>query len=359
MKLGLGLYRRFLTAENFRFARQVGATHVVAHLTDYFADAHLPNASSREAAWGVAGHVLWSEEDLVSLRRAVESEGLILAGLENFDPGFWYDVLLDGPRKRQQLEDLKILVRRVGAAGIPVIGYNFSLAGVWGHVVGPWARGGAESVAFRDPTPVPEAPIPNGQIWNMWYDVDAPKGRVASVDEETLWARLREFLEALVPVAEEAGVVLAAHPDDPPVPRLRDTARLLYSPDKMQRLLDLMESPANALEFCQGTVSEMPGVNVYDTIDRFCRRDAIAYVHFRNVIGRAPDYREVFVDEGDVDMHLAIAHYLRNGFDGVMIPDHTPQVSCPASWHAGMAYAMGYIRAAIDSVGRAEHATAS
>lgn len=48
MKLGLGLYRNYLTAENFRFARQIGATHVIAHLTDDFADAHLPmRAASR------------------------------------------------------------------------------------------------------------------------------------------------------------------------------------------------------------------------------------------------------------------------------------------------------------------------
>ena len=300
----------------------------------------------------MAGSALWSEEGLVGLRREVEGAGLVLAGLENFDPGFWYDVLLDGPRKQEQLEGLKTLVRRVGAAGIPVIGYNFSLAGVSGHVVGPFARGVAESVAFRGPTPVPETPIPNGQIWNMWYDRDAPDGSLAPVDEETMWTRVSDFLHALVPVAEESGVRLAAHPDDPPVPRLRGTARLVYSPEKMQRLLDTVPSASSALEFCQGTVSEMPGVDVYDTIDRFCRQDAIAYVHFRNVVGKAPDYREVFVDEGDVDRHRAIAHYLGGGGDGVVIPDHTPQLSCAASWHAGMADALGYMRAAIDAAVR-------
>ena len=63
--------------------------------------------------------------------------------------------------------------------------------------------------------------------------------------------------------------------------------------------------------------------------------------------GKVPEYHEVFVDEGDIDMIEALRIYHRNGYDGVMIPDHTPQMACAASWHAGMAYALGYMRAAI------------
>lgn len=351
MKIGLGLYKKFLTAENFRFARQAGATHIVAHLTDYFSDARLPGARAGAAAWGATSGQLWSQEELVDLVAAVRAEGLELAALENFDPAFWYDVLLDGPHRRRQLEDLKGLLRRVGAAGIPVMGYCFTLAGVWGHVVGPWARGGAESVAFRGPHPVEETPIPNGEVWNMRYSDDVAPGVVARVGEDEMWDRLRSFLLEVVPVAEESGVRLAAHPDDPPVPELRGTARLLYRPEGMQRLLDTVPSRANALEFCQGTVAEMPGVDVYEAIDRFSKAGSIAYVHFRNVVGKAPDYREVFVDEGDVDMMEALSIYARNGYDGVIIPDHTPQMTCAAPWHAGMAYALGYVRACARAVG--------
>jgi mannonate dehydratase len=161
---------------------------------------------------------------------------------------------------------------------------------------------------------------------------------------------LKGFLEELLPVAEEAGVRLAMHPDDPPVPVLRGTGRLVYHPDGFRRLLDLVPSPANAIEFCQGTVAEMPGADVYAAIEEYSASGAIAYVHFRNVVGRAPDYQEVFVDEGDVDMQRALAIYLRNGFDGVIVPDHTPQMACAAPWHAGMAYALGYMRAAMQAL---------
>ena len=91
----------------------------------------------------------------------------------------------------------------------------------------------------------------------------------------------------------------------------------------------------------------MPDVDVYDTIAQFASQDRIGYVHFRNVVGRLPNYREVFLDEGDVDMLRALRTYAASGYDGVMIPDHTPQMSCTAPWHAGMAFALGYMKAAM------------
>jgi len=155
----------------------------------------------------------------------------------------------------------------------------------------------------------------------------------------------------MIPVAEEAGVVLAIHPDDPPLPTLRGMARLVTQPDDFGRVLALHPSPANALEFCVGTVAEMPGSDVYATVDRYSRLGRIAYVHFRNVQGKAPHYHEMMVDDGDVDMVEVMRILQRNGFDGVMIPDHTPLLECAAPWHAGMAYALGYMRAALKLIG--------
>ena len=129
------------------------------------------------------------------------------------------------------------------------------------------------------------------------------------------------------------------------MPTLRGTGRVVYRADQYQRLLDIVPSHFNSLEFCQGTISEMPDSDVYEAIDRYSKQGKIAYVHFRNVRGKAPHYHEVFVDEGDVDMLRALRIYRRNGFDGVIMPDHTPQMTCAAPWHAGMAYALGYMRA--------------
>ncbi|MCL4194603.1 MAG: mannonate dehydratase, partial [Thermoguttaceae bacterium] len=193
-------------------------------------------------------------------------------------------------------------------------------------------------------------PIPNGHIWNMVYNPDAPPGTIGTVTPEQLWQRLSDFLGELVPVAEEAGVRLAAHPDDPPMPAIRGTARLVYQPRLYQRLLDLAPSRANALEFCLGTLQEMSEGDVYEAIEQYSRQQAIAYVHFRNVRGKVPRYHEVFIDEGDLDAFKALRILHRNGYDGVLIPDHTPQMSCAAPWHAGMAHALGYLRAALTAI---------
>jgi mannonate dehydratase len=208
MNLGLGLYRHMLTPDNFRFAKQAGATHIVAHLVDYFASGpRIPHSQSAGYGWGITRNQgkLWTVEELTALRQAIEAEGLTLAAVENLDPSHWHDVLLDGPLRDRQLEDVKTIVRNLGAAGIPVLGYNFSVAGVWGHVVGPWARGAAESVGFSAETGPAQTPIPNGHVWNMTYDPDAASGEVPETTTDQLWARLQAFLQAVVPVAEEAG----------------------------------------------------------------------------------------------------------------------------------------------------------
>src|SRR5438874_5756391 len=192
MKLGLGLYRHMLTRENFQFARQVGATHLVIHLVDYFkGGAHNPKdnqPTGTDQGWGLAGdpNQLWSLEELVGIRKAIEAEGLKLEAIENFDPAHWHDILLDGPKKKQQLENLKHLIRDMGRAGIPILGYYFSLAGVAGRVTGDFARGKALSVGMDGPV---DTPIANGTVWNMIYDPDAPPGTMRQTSREEVCQR--------------------------------------------------------------------------------------------------------------------------------------------------------------------------
>jgi len=353
MKLGLGLYRHMLTRENFQFARQAGATHIVAHLVDYFrGGAHNPRdnqPTGTDQGWGLAGDPdrLWTLKELQTLRQEINAAGLELEAIENFDPAHWHDVLLAGPKKKQQLENVKTVIRRLGQAGIPVMGYNFSLAGVCGRVTGAFARGGAVSVGMDGPL---ETPMPAGMVWNMVYDPTAPKGTVPAITHDELWRRLGDFLNEVVPVAEAAGVKLAAHTDDPPMPTMRGQPRLVYQPGLYQRLLDLKPSPANALEFCLGTLAEMTAGDIYQAVDVYSRQGKLAYVHFRNITGKAPYYRETFIDEGDVDMLRVLRILKRNNYGGVLIPDHTPQMTCEAPWHAGMAYALGYLRAALQVI---------
>jgi mannonate dehydratase len=353
MKLGLGLYRHQLDDEHFRFARQCGCTHLVVHLVDYFRSSRSNQPGDQpvgdDAGWGLAGDPdqLWSYEELEVLRRRVEAADLKLEAIENFDPAHWHDVLLDGPKKKQQLANLATIIRNIGRAGIPVMAYNFSIAGVAGRIKGPFARGGAEAVGMDGPY---DKPMPRGMAWNMVYDRSASAGTEPSATPEQLWQRLNDFLDYLLPVAEEAGVTLAAHPDDPPLPTVRGQPRLVYQPRLYQKLLDLRPSPRNALEFCVGTLAEMSEGDIYDMVDTYSRQGKVAYVHLRNVRGKVPHYRETFIDDGEIDVPRVLRILQQNNFDGVVIPDHAPQMACAAPWHAGMAFALGYLRAAMQAL---------
>jgi mannonate dehydratase len=344
-----------LTREHFQFARQAGATHIVAHLVDYFkGGAHNPRdnqPTGTERGWGLAGdpRQLWTAAELITLRQNLEAEGLTLEAIENFDPAHWHDILLDGPKKRAHIDNVKTIIRRLGEAGIPIMGYNFSIAGVCGRTHQPYARGNAMSVGMEGPL---DTPMPNGMAWNMVVAENAPPGTVPSATPEQLWQRLEEFLGEILPVAERAGVRLALHPDDPPLPFLRGQPRLVYQPHLYQRVIDLRPSPANALEFCLGSLAEMTEGDVYEATDQYSRQQKIGYVHFRNVTGKAPYYRETFIDDGDIDMVRVLRILKKNHYDGVLIPDHTPQMACAAPWHAGMAFALGYMRAALQIIER-------
>jgi mannonate dehydratase len=145
---------------------------------------------------------------------------------------------------------------------------------------------------------------------------------------------------------------LAAHPDDPPTPTMRRQPRLVYQPPLYQRLIDLSPSPSNKLEFCLGTLAEMTEGDIYQTVDRYSSQNRVAYVHFLNIAGKAPNYHETFIDDGEVDMLRILWILNKNGFDGVVIPDHAPQMSCSAPWHAGMAHTLGFLCAGIAAVKR-------
>ena len=354
MKLGIGLYKHMLTRENFQFARQAGATHVVAHLVDYFRGGGHTGGDDQptgtDLGWGLAGDpdALWTLEQLVGIRREAEASGLKLEAVENFDPAHWHDILLDGPKRARHIENVKTIIRRLGQAGIPVMGYNFSIAGVAGRTKGNYARGNAPSVGMEGAY---DLPIPNGMVWNMVYEPNARAGFLPPLTHAELWRRLDGFLSEVLPVAEEAGVKLAAHPDDPPMPFVRGQPRLVYQPSMYQKLLDLNPSRSNTLEFCIGSLAEMTEGGLYEAVDQFSRSGRLGYVHFRNVSGKVPEYRETFIDDGEVDMLRILEILKRNHFDGVLIPDHTPQMSCAAPWHAGMAFALGYMKAAMQSLG--------
>jgi mannonate dehydratase len=247
-----------------------------------------------------------------------------------------------------QIENFCKTLENMGRAGIPVLGYHWmALGGISTDQVR--LRGGAVSRHFDL-----EAALQNPTASLDWRGPAAPDRPIHAPDleipAEAMWENLAHFLEGVLPAAEAAGVKLAAHPDDAPIPSFMGIARILGSLEALQHLLDLAPSPSNGLDFCQGTISEMPGVDIVAAIRHFGRQGKIFFAHFRDTRGVVPTFTEVFMDEGDTDMAAAMQAYQEVGFDGLMRADHTPRVwgDNPYS-HRGFAFEIGYMQGLLDA----------
>jgi mannonate dehydratase len=353
MKIGFGIHGPRLTDQTLRFARQIGVSDVVAHLVGGRPTDSIEKLLSAPGFTTYRDDPRYTLDGLTAVKAQIESHGLRLFAVENFEPADWYDVLLDGPRRDEQMVTVSRIVQHLGQLQVPTMGYNFSIAGVWGRPDTPSARGGAMSATFSH---TPQTPIPKGMVWNAVYDQELYEHSSRTGDYldpisvDQLWDRYARFLREIVPVAEQAGVVMALHPDDPPLETLRGTPRLVWRGELYERVLGIVDSPNNAMEFCVGTLSEMPDQDIYEIVERFVATGRIQYVHLRNVVGRVPDYREAFIDEGYVDLQRILGILRDGGFDGVVIPDHTPHPDTSSSWETGMAYAVGWIRASLRSL---------
>jgi len=273
---------------------------------------------------------------LLKIKRRVESYGLkIGVALLPQEAGTQHwNIRLGRPEREEEIKDVCRSIEVLGEEGIPVVEYVFNLSAVWGSTIRSSARGGALTRHF-DYEEVKDACV-------------EPEFRAS---EEEVWERIKYFLEHVVPVAEDVGVKLACHPDDPPVPTLRGETRVLGSLEGMKRLIDIVPSEANGINFCQGTVAEM-GVDVIEAIRYFGSRGKIHHVHFRNVKGSVPRFDESFIDDGDVDMLEAMRTYKEVGYTGTIMPDHTPRVVGDTPWgHRGRAFALGYMKALMKIVG--------
>lgn len=262
----------------------------------------------------------------------VESHGMVLHSI--FMAG-WDEIALGLADRDEKIEAWCTMLRSIGKAGIPALGYNFKPMGNF-RTPATKGRGGAMYSTFD-------------------YDEFSqarPKPHEPAVSEAQMWEHMSYFLKRVIPVAEEAKVRMALHPDDPPIPEaLAGVAQIASTLDQYRKIFDISPSDANGMLFCQGCVTEM-GVNVYDAIQEMGSKNKIIFVHFRNVRGALPSFQEVFLDEGDVDMYRAMQLYRDAGFNGPFMMDHTPQLPQTQVGWAGRGYAVGYIRGLIQSVYR-------
>jgi len=317
MRIGFGQFKT-ASPEFLMFAAQFGATDVLLNVPD------LPTEGGR-----------WQLKDLVKLRLSVESYGLKLSALENVPVEFFDDVVLGGPRRDEQIENMIATVRNIARAGIPIFGYGWMPSGVW-RTPPAAIRAGAVATAF-DYEIAKKMPLTHGREYT----------------EEEVWGNLEYWIKIITPIAEEEGIRLGIHPCDPPVEKLGGIPMLFRNFANYKRLIEIVPSDSNAVEFCQGTFAEMQGEDIYEMIRYFGERKKILYVHFRNVSSPVPKFQEEFINTGYVDMHRALKIYQEVGFDGFFIDDHVPHTHGDSPWgHRGRAFSNGYIQGMLDAVQR-------
>lgn len=271
---------------------------------------------------------LWDETELREIKAKIENSGMEVATASLPLSG---NIVMGSDGRTADLEIVKANIKTAGRVGIPVLTYNFTaLRASEGYAAR--YRGGRGGADLRDFNYARIRGLP-------------PLDAVGEHGHDQMWERISVFLHAVVPAAEAAGVRLAVHPNDPPVPTYRGVAQPLSDLNGLKRLVDLIDSPSNSIFFDTGVTTEM-GEDAPTALRLFGKRKRIAAVHFRNVRVEVPRdrYVETFHDDGDCDMAGCLKTLQSVNYGGVVYPDHTPYITNDThDTRIGWAFAIGQI----------------
>ncbi len=296
--------------DDLRFVKQLGCDSVVC-------------ATPKS----LPGDRRWEYDDLARLRDRIESFDLRIEAIQNVPHEFWQRIRIGDPKREEDLPGMLDTIRNLGKAGIRILGQNFRPDPLYRTGTKP-GRGGARVTVFE-------------------HDKarDRPLTYGSELDAEHMWESYEWWITRAIPVAEDAGVVLALHPDDPPGVDLGGVARIMSSFEGFRRASEIVDSPAWALLFCVGCWSEMGGEeNVLRGIRHFAPLGKIAYVHFRDVQGTGTEFAECFIGEGNLNVTRMMRTLRECGFRGCLIDDHVPHMIGDEGWAPrGRAHATGYL----------------
>jgi len=298
---------------------------------------------------GVDYVVLWTGGDKAShayyaSRKALyEAAGLKVYGFGSFSVHNQDAIVLNLPGRDEKIEEYKAHLRNLGRAGIPYTTYAHMANGIW-STARETTRGGAPARAF-------DLATADTGYW-VGREYHGPLTHEREYSEEEIWENFAYFIRQVAPVAEEAGVRIGIHPDDPPVAELGGVPRCIFSNfEGYRRALEIADSPNVGICLCVGCWLEggpLMGKDVYETIRYFGAQKKLFKVHFRNVDQPLPHFVETFIDGGYMNMYKVLKVMREVDFDGVLIADHIPlMVDDP---RVGTAYTIGYMKALLERV---------
>jgi len=253
-------------------------------------------------------------------------------------------VLMGGPEIPWTEAGLRALIERFRAGGLAVV--NLMIADFPNTLYGRPGRGGAGMTAYGYERSKELPPLPDEGSHTL----------------EEMWRNVTYFLKAVVPVAEHAGVRLALHPNDPPVPLSRGSEQIMASLEGWKRLVGIVDSPSNGITYDCGVTCEM-GEDPVAVCRFFGERDRISHVHFRNVRVRTRylEYTEVFPDEGQVDMFAVMKELVRQRYPRFVYPEHPRALDADreqpgfrsyypgGGGYAGLVYNVAYTKAMLQA----------
>jgi mannonate dehydratase len=280
-------------------------------------------------------------ENFLRLKNKVESAGLRVWNIGHTDNRNIEAITLNLPGRDQKIAAYKQYLRDMQKAGIRYVTYAHMANGIW-HTDRETTRGAAPARAFN---------LAKGGV-GVWsgkeYKGPLTHGRVYS--EQEIWENYTYFIKQVAPVAEETGVFIGIHPDDPPVQMLGGVPRCIFGNfEGYKRALEIANSPNVGVCFCVGTWlegGELMGADAVTAIKYFASIGKLWKVHFRNMSAPLPHFVETFVDNGYYDMYKAMKALVEVGFDGNIIGDHFPQMA--GGPRVAVAYTIAWMRAMLE-----------